>query len=112
MSNEYHGAYTCRARSGGGSVKVALSAGVGQGNGGTALSCAGCWVQSASANTEVVKMNIGAAASATLGVELAHADTNTLKIAQPLWVPVSDVSLLYFYSSDADAIVDITYLAG
>lgn len=105
-------------RSGGGSVKVALVAGVGQGNGGTSQPCCGCWVQSAAANTAVVKMNIAAAASANLGVELGRqsnydgTDEASAAGCQPLWVPVSDVNLLYFYSSDADAVVDITYLGG
>ncbi|KKM66513.1 hypothetical protein LCGC14_1480490, partial [marine sediment metagenome] len=30
--------------------------------------------------------------------------------AQPLFVPIDDVSKIYFYSADADAIIDITYL--
>lgn len=105
-----------RIRSGGGSVRVTCSSNVGQGNGGTALKCAGCWVQAAVANTEVVKMNIGAAASAALGVDLArpHIDEDAGEFnsstAQPMWVPIDDVSKLYFYSADADAIIDITYL--
>ena len=61
-----------RIRSGGGSVKVTLSSGSGQGNGGTSQSCAGCFVQAAADNTAVVKMNIGAAATANLGVELGR----------------------------------------
>jgi len=105
-------------RTGGGSVKVALSSGVGQGNGGTSIPCAGCFVQAAQANTEVVKMNIGVAASANLGVELGRQHINDgtdeygAAACQPLWVPVDDVSSLYFYSADADAIVDIMYLVG
>jgi hypothetical protein len=99
---------------GGGSVKVTLSSGVGQGNDGTSLACKGCFVQSARANTEVVKMNIVAAASANLGVELGqqNTDSNQASACQPLFVPIDDLSKLYFYSADADAIVDITYLVG
>lgn len=104
----YHGAIQ-RIRGSGGSVKVTLSSGLGQGNDGTSQPCAGCFVQAATANTAVVKMNIGAAASANAGVELARTEA-AASTAQPLWVPVDDVSLLYFYSSDADGIVDITYL--
>lgn len=104
--------------SSGGSVRVTCSSNVGQGNGGTSLPCKGCFVQPAIANTEVVKMNIGAAASATLGVDLQRPHINDgtdeygASAAQPLFVPVDDVSLLYFYSADADAIIDITYLRG
>jgi hypothetical protein len=102
----------------GGSVKVLLSSGLGQGNGGTSIPCAGCYVQAAIANTEVVKMNVGAAASANLGVELGRQHINDgtdeygAAAVQPMWVPVSDVNQLYFYSADADAIVDITYFVG
>ncbi len=105
-----------RIRMGGGSVRVSLSSNVGQGNGGTSKSCAGCWVQPVLANTDVVKMNIGAAASASLGVDLARPHINDgtdeygAAAAQPLWVPIDDVSKLYFYSGQADAVVDITYL--
>jgi len=107
-----------RIRTGGGSVKVALSSGTGQGNGGTSIPCAGCYVQAAIANTDVVKMNIGAAATAILGIELGrpHINDGTDEYGagscQPLWVPIDDVSSLYFYSADADAIVDITYFVG
>jgi hypothetical protein len=99
----------------GGSVKVSLSSGTGQGNGGTSIACRGCYVQAAAANTAVVKMNIAAAATANLGVELGrpHINDGTDEYGagscQPLFVPVSDVADLYFYSSDTDAIVDITY---
>ena len=107
---------TMKIRKGGGSVRVTLATNVGQGNGGTSLPCAGCWVQPVLANTEVVKMNIGAAASATLGVDLQRPHINDgtdeygAAAAQPIWVPIDDVSKLYFYSAQADAVVDITYL--
>jgi len=117
MANEtnYSGS-VLRIRSYGGSLKVALSSGLSHADGaneGTALPCAGCWVQPAIANTEVVKMNIDAAASANLGVELQRqfiATTTAFGAAQPLFVPIDDVNKLYFYSSDTDAIVDITFL--
>lgn len=102
----------------GGSVRVTCSSNVGQGNGGTSLPCAGCFVQPVVANTEVVKMNIDVAASATLGVDLQRQHINDgtdeygAAAAQPLWVPIDDVASLFFYSSDADAIIDITYFKG
>jgi len=102
-----------RIVSGGGSVRVTCSTKVGQGNGGTSLSCRGCWVSPAIGNTEVVRMNIDAAASATLGIDLQRqyvSGTTAGGASTPLWVPVDDVSKLYFYSEDADAIVDILYL--
>ncbi len=100
----------------GGSVRVTLSSNDGQGNGGTSLPCKGCWVQAADDNSDVVKMNIGAAATAILGVDLARpyiSGTTASGAAQPLWVPISDVSQLYFHSvGDSSAVIDITYLLG
>jgi hypothetical protein len=90
----------------GGSVRVTIASNVGQGNGGTSLPCAGCWVSPASGNTGVIKMNIDAAASATLGIELSDADTGH----GPMFIPIDDVSKLYFYGASDDDVIDITYL--
>lgn len=97
-----------RIRGTGGSVAVAIASNVGQGNGGTSLPCAGCYVSPRSANTGVIKMNIDAAASATLGIELSDADTGN----GPLWVPIDDVASLYFYGGTDGDDVDITYFKG
>jgi len=91
----------------GGSVRVTIASNVGQGNGGTSLPCKGCWVSPASANTGTTKMNIGAAASASLGIQLSDSDNGS----GPLFVPISDVAQLYFYGTNSD-VVDITYLKG
>lgn len=97
-----------RIRGTGGSVTVAIASNVGRGNGGTSLPCAGCYVSPRSGNTGVIKMNIDAAASATLGIELGDADTGS----GPLWVPIDDVASLYFYGATDGDDVDITYLKG
>jgi hypothetical protein len=61
-------------------------------------------------------MNIDAAASDILGIDLARPHINDgtdeygASAAQPLWVPINDVSKLYFFSGQADAVVDIMYL--
>jgi hypothetical protein len=61
---------------------------------------------------------LGAAASATVGQDLARPHINDgtdeygAAAAQPLWVPIDDVDDLYFYSADANAIIDIIYLKG
>lgn len=86
-----------------------------RGNGGTSLPCKGCWVQAVDANTDTVRMNIGAAATDSVGIDLARpfiSGTTAACTAQPLWVPISDVAQLYFYSGDANAIIDILYLVG
>lgn len=100
----------------GGAVRVTLSSNDGQGNDGTSLPCKGCWVQAADSNTDVVRMNIGADATDALGVDLGRpyvSGTTASGSCQPMWVPVSDVSQLYFHSAgDDNAIVDILYLVG
>lgn len=95
-----------RLATGGGSVKVTISSNVGQGNGGTSLPCRGCWVCPEAANTGHVHMNIGAAATANLGIELSEATEGS----GPLWVPIDDVAELYFYAANDSDVIHITYL--
>jgi len=90
----------------GGSVRVTLSGGAGQGNGGTSLACKGCFVIGDSANSAEVRMRIGEACTNITGVPLPEFGTDHYV----RFVPIDDVSKLYFYSSDVDAIVDIEYL--
>lgn len=94
-----------RIRSGGGSVKVTIASNVGQGNAGTELKCAGCYVAAANGNTGHINMNIGAAATDELGIEIPEAEAGT-----PLFVSIDDVSKLYFYGATNGDIVHITYL--
>lgn len=118
MPSKYEGRSATQLARTGGSVRVTCSSNVGQGNGGASLPCKGLWVSPVIANTEVVKMNIGVAASATLGIDLQRQHINDgtdeygASASIPLWVPIADVSELYFYSADANAIIDITYLLG
>ena len=114
MANtKYANLETNRVCTDGGAVRVSLSSGTGQGNGGTALPCRGCWVQGVDANTDVVRVNIGAAASDTAGIDLGRpfiSGTTASGSCQPLWIPIDDVAKLYFFSGDADAKVDILYI--
>ena len=89
----------------GGSVRVTCVSNVGQGNGGTSLPCRGCWVSCLSTNTEPTRVNIGVAASASLGVQVPEGPAGG-----PLWIPIDDVSKLYFYSGGATDPIDITYI--
>jgi len=86
-----------------------------QGNNGISLPCRGCWVQLREGGAEdaIVKMSIGTPATAELGVALGRVECDFAVIegALPLWVPVSDVSQLYFYGTEGRSI-DITYLLG
>jgi hypothetical protein len=49
-------------------------------------------------------MNIGAAASAIAGLGIGEAD-----LAGLVWLPIDDVSKLYFYSATNGDIIDILY---
>lgn len=114
MGTKYDGSQQ-RICSGGGHVRVTLSGGVGQGNGGASLPCKGCWVQATDASTDVVRMAIGEAADDDTGIDLGRpfiSGTTASGACQPLWVPISDVAQLYFYSGDTTADIDILYLVG
>ena len=78
MASKYDNHAVDRCARTGGAVRVTLSSNVGQGNGGTSLPCRGCWVQAVIANTDVIRMNIGTDASATVGVDLARPHINTV----------------------------------
>ena len=84
---------------GGGSQRVTLTSGTAQG---TTQACRFCRIQAAAANTEVVRIRIGATCGATDGIELP---------SNPVLNPysISNLNQLYFYSADVDAIIDIEY---
>jgi hypothetical protein len=86
----------------GGAIRVTIAATVGQGNGGTSQPCRECWISLPDANTGPVRMNIGVAASATVGIEVPEASS-------PFRVPIDDVSKLYFYSATNGDIIDILW---
>ncbi len=83
----------------GGSQRVTLSVGVAVAS---TQTCRFCRIQAALANTEVVRVRIGATCTAITGTELA---------GNPVLTPYSicDLALLNFFSVDANAIVDIEY---
>lgn len=87
---------------------------VGQGNFGVSLPCRGCWVQKRENTLSTIKMSIGTPASAVFGIELGNpllGGWPNPEGASPMWVPVSDVSQLYFYGGNG-ASLDIMYLLG
>ena len=86
----------------GGSVRMTSVAGVSQGNGGTSLPCRFCFISAPATNTAPTKFNVGAAASAILGTEIAE--------GSPLKIPIDDVSKLYFFTTGATDVVDATWM--
>lgn len=89
-------------------VRVTLASGLGQGNGGTSEPCGGCWIQPVTGNSAAVRVAVGEAASATVGIDLPFVSNAVAE--RPFFLPIDDVSKLYFYSSDTDAVVDILYV--
>lgn len=105
--SKYDGASSTNiARSGGATIALIGADGTGQGNAGTSIACKGCYVQSRAGNN-MVKFNVGAAASVVNGVQLLNEEAG----GNPLWVPISDVAQLYFYGITGN-IIDIVYLVG
>jgi hypothetical protein len=86
----------------GGAVRMTSAGGVSQGNGGTSLPCRFCFVSAPATNTAPTKFNIDAAASAILGAELVEGCT--------IKIPIDDVSKLYFFTTGATDIVDVTWM--
>ncbi len=91
---------------GGGSNRVTLSSGTGQGNDGTSLPCKGCFVIADTDNSQIVRMRISEACTSDTGVPIPEFRVDHYE----KYVPIDDVSKLYFFSTDATAIVDIEYL--
>ena len=92
----------------GGCVTVAIAGNVGQGNAGESLPCKGCLVIARTGNTGPVHMNISAAASAILGIEIPESAGS----GSPFFVPIDDVAKLYFYSATNGDDIDIMYFVG
>jgi len=108
MTSKYDGTRleVCRT---GGHERVTTSSNLGQG---TAQACKGCFVNCPSTNgSSVCKMNIGGVASATIGIDIPHS-AGTYRAGPPIFVPISNVSQLYFWSDDDGAFIDIVYLVG
>lgn len=93
----------------GGAVQVALSSNEGQGNGGTSLPCRVCFVSSVPGNTKYVTVKVVTSTTISVGCVLPCGATDSV-ISPPLELKIDDVSKLFFYSEDADALVNITYL--
>lgn len=92
---------TAASRETGGSVRVTIAAGAGQGNAGVSLPCNQVWL---SASAATVRVSIGVACTSATGIALP-----TQATMAPLNLPVADVSLLYFYGTGAETI-DILYV--
>ena len=97
--SKYYNSNLDRTSNGGGSQRVTLAGGVAQG---TTTECRFCRIQVDSANTAEVRVRIDTACTGTTGVALPGNPTITP-------YSIGDLDQLYFYSTDATAIVDIEY---
>jgi hypothetical protein len=90
----------------GGAVRVTLDGdGLGQGNDGTSLPCKKVWMITDGTD---VRVNIGEAASATLGLPVAWYDATNHTSPSPTEIEIDDLSRLYFYGTTA-RVIDILY---
>lgn len=89
----------------GGAVRVTIASNVGQGNGGTSLPCKKVWMIT---NGTDVRVNIGTAASGTVGLPVPWVDATNHVSSSALEIEIDDVAKLYFYGTD-DKVVDILY---
>jgi len=94
----------------GGAERITLDAGgLGQGSD---QPCRKVYITQPYDNTLVARVNVGAAASAVLGIDIPHGGdtvaTAPLSVG-PLELNVSNTNLLYFFGTAAD-VVDVLYL--
>ena len=94
----------------GGAITGAIASNVYQGNAGTSLPCTMCWVQARLANSGAIQVNIGTAATATLGITLPYMTDGTGASNGWIQIPIDDVSKLYFYGGTNGDDVDIMYI--
>lgn len=95
----------------GGSVRVTIASNAGQGNGGTSLACKGCYINS---NGQDVRVKIGSACTDSTGIAVpwyGHSTTTneTYSVWNALFLPIDDISQLYFYGGTNGVVVDILY---
>lgn len=106
MSTKYDHTDWFRLARTGGVIKVTLDFyGDGQGNDGVSLPCRGCFVQRRDPSDIWITSVAGMEESIGPWIPGASAGCH------PIWIPISDVSQLYF-SGSANGIVDIVYLLG
>ena len=85
-----------------GHVSVTIASTIGQGNAGTSIPCKEAWIELRSGTG--VRVMVGVAASATVGLNVPKFGTNHYVLR----LPIADVSDLYFSGTNGD-IVDILY---
>jgi len=111
MTTSYNGSDAETICSGGGSVRVTIASNVGQGNGGTSLPCKGCYIVSDGTD---VRVRIGTVCTELTGIPVpwfGHSTTatQTYSVYNTLFLPVDDISNLYFYGATNGKIIDILY---
>ena len=103
-----------RVPTAGGSVRVTIPGTPFQvqANAGTSLACKQVWIVAAVGNTNEIRVNIGAACTASTGIPVPRSffdGTTEAASWQALNVPIDDVSSLYFIGASENDVVDILY---
>lgn len=94
----------------GGSERVTIAANIGSG---ADVPCRKVFITQPAGNTGQVRLNIGAAASATLGINIPKGATTAANgpgEQPPLELNIANTNLLNFYSGTNGDTVDIMYL--
>lgn len=102
--NKYTNTQTNRVAGGGGSIRLTIASNAARQTTSTPIRKA--YIQCAAGNTGIVKVNVYAAASATLGLQVPEVVDDG---AGPLVLEVDDLNALYFYGATNDDTVDILY---
>lgn len=115
MAVNYTGYDSNTACDAGGAVRVTIPATPFQvqANAGVSIPCKKVFITQTVGNTGQVRVNIGAAASDVLGINVPKGATTAANgpgELPPLELNISDVNLLYFYSSTENDTVDILYI--
>ncbi len=110
MARNYEGTDANLTSGNGGSERITIAANIGQG---ADVPCRKVLITQPYGNTGVARVNVGTAASATLGIDIPHGGstvaTAPLSVG-PIEINVSNTNLLNFYSGTNGDFVDILYL--
>ena len=110
MARNYEGSDANLVSGNGGSERVTIAANIGSG---ADVPCRKVFITQAAGNSGQARLNIGTAASATLGINIPKGATTAANgpgEQPPLELNIANTNLLNFYSGTNGDTVDIMYL--